>query len=191
MSRRKTVYGDQALKIEWKIRTLRDQEICENFFRNSENERKHVQVTVAPHYVKLSRDMDIFLNNLSDWFFISQIVTVDFSHCDTFMEIKKPLIEFIARCVNLRYLNLDFCSKDVEDIMNIIKVVATFPLLEELRLKEDFDHHQIVQLRNKEKEIIQLLINKLFTNIKFRLLRSEKDELRNFNLFRIIGKNCF
>ena len=191
MSRRKRVCCDQAPKEDRKILTLKDLEECNKFFRNSGIERNHVKVTVAPHYVKLSRDMDKFLNNLSFWFFISQIVTVDFSHCDTFREINKPLIKFIAKCANLRYLNLDFCSKDAEDIMNIIKVVATFPFLEELSLKEDFDHHQIVQLRNKEKEIIQLLINKLFTNIKFRLLRSEKDELRNFNLFRIIGKNCF
>ena len=135
--------------------------------------------------------MDKFLNNLSFWFFISQIVTVDFSHCDTFKEIKKPLIKFIAKCVNLRYLNLDFCGKNVEDVITIIKVVATFPFLEELSLKEDFDNLQIVQLRNKEKEIFQLLRNKLFSNIKFRLLRSEKDELRDFRyLFKLISKKC-
>ena len=136
--------------------------------------------------------MDKFLNNLSFWFFISQIVTVDFSNCDTFRIIKEPLIKFIAKCNNLRHLNLDFCSKDVKDIINIIKVVATFPLLEELSLIEDFDNHQIVQLRNNENEIIKLLRNKSFSNIKLRLLRSEKNEMKNFRyLFRIIGKNCF
>ena len=192
MSRRKRVYGDQAPKEDRKILTLKDLEECNKFFRNSGIERNHVKVTIAPHYVKLEYDMNKFLNKLSVWFFISQIVEIDFSHCDTFKDIKKELIKFIAKCENLRHLNLDYCNKNVEDVMTIIKVAANFQFLEELSLKEDFDHHQLVQLRNNEKEIFQLLRNKLLSNIKFRLWKREKDELRDFRyLFKLIGKNCF